>query len=91
MKKPKSKEEKIFRSRSKAEEREDSKFLHTLQGDISKIREGLKLAYMAEKGGQESFVHAMVMRLDRVHDCLRSYLFDGQLPGWFLESQFSKK
>lgn len=71
--------EKIFRSRSKAEEKEDSKLYNSLKDDISKIRECLKLMYFREKDEYEDSIHQMVTRLDRIKSSLFSYIFDGEI------------
>jgi hypothetical protein len=77
---------KIFRSRTKAEEKEDSKLYHVLEDDISKIRERLKIMYMADKERSEDFIHGMVVRLDRIDSSLSDYLFDGESARRIMET-----
>lgn len=79
--------EKIFRSRSKAEEKEDLKLYDFLKDDISEIREHLKLMYVSEKNGLEDRIHTMVVRLDRIKYSLASYIFDGELARRILEER----
>jgi hypothetical protein len=77
---------KMFRSRTRAEEKEDSRFYHVLEGDISEIRRRLKVMYLAEEGGHEDEIHRMVVRLDRIDSSLSDYLFDGESARQIMET-----
>lgn len=83
--------EKMFRSRTRAEEKEDSKLYQVLEGDISEIRRRLKIMYMADKERSENYIHGMVMGLDHIQTCLHGYLFDGELARLTLENECSPK
>lgn len=83
--------EKIFRSRTKAEEKEDSKLYHSIEDDILKIRERLKIQYWTEKDGHENSINEMVTKLDRLRDSLFSYIFDGHLASVTLEERKQDK
>ena len=69
----------MFRSRSKAEEKEDLKLYKVLENDISEIRGHLKMMYMADKENSEDYIHGMIVRLDRIKSSLFSYILDGEL------------
>lgn len=78
---------KIFRSRNKAEEKEDEKLYKLLKVDISEIREVLKWMYLVQKDGHEDSIHGMVVRLDRVNHSLFTYIFDGHSAKVTLEER----
>ena len=81
--------DKIFRTRSKSEEKEDSKLYHSLEDDILKIRERLKIQYWTEKDGHENSINKMVTKLDRLKESLFTYIFDGHLASVTLEERNS--
>lgn len=78
---------KTFRTRTKEEEKEDSKLYDALEDDISEIRETLKINYMTEKDGHEESIHRMVRGLDRIKDSLFTYVFDGHSASVTLEER----
>lgn len=80
---------KSFRSRSRAGEKEDSKLYHSIENDLSKIRENLKIMYLSEKHGGEDFIHGIVRKPDRIKDSLSGYIFDGELAKRVLEGRVS--
>lgn len=79
---------KMFRSRTKADEKEDDKLYKLLDGDISEIRGRLKTMYMADKERSEDYIHGMVVRLDRIRNSLFSYVFDGDSAKLILENEY---
>jgi hypothetical protein len=79
---------KMFRSRNKAEEKEDDKLYKLLDGDISEIRRRLKIMYMADKERSEDYIHGMVVRLDRIRSSLFHYLLDGESAKLALENKY---
>ena len=73
--------EKIFRSRTKAEEKEDNEIFKNVENQLSPVRENLKLLFWngGKKDISEDGIYSAIKCLDQVKSTLFSYLFDGEV------------